>query len=580
MGKCLASQQIRELIRNGEIITKLDESRIQPSSFEPQIGGEVFVLDEGFRPNKDKSIYRSLLELPLRSRRRVDISEGYELKEGFSYLVPLEDRLSLSSQLAVKSSPKSSLGRLFLNTRLVTDYNDCFDEIRMGQGNGDMWLLVQPLAFNLIVYPGLTLNQLRIMEGHDSKLSIEELLREEPLLWLNDEPVNDVLIDGLGIHLDLRGEDTGGIVALMARRNPEPIDLSKKASYLSEDYFLPLKANDVCLERDRCILVASKEILRVRPDRNVELRANSHLGFSGPLHFAGFIDNGWEGDIVFEIRPTEIGRMRLEDGMPLSILDVYRTDEPDKIYGSAIGSNYKFQKGCRTSKCFRDFDFDHAARNYTKLNREVLVQDANLLRTVRSLHLGFEKIRNEKELLDLIGDGFFHLRYNCEEDPLVLQPIPYILLFNESEKIFAQVRASCVQDYGEPKLFGKHSIGVGGHINRVDFPDYLNNSLRRELREEVECDLQSLGLAGTLYMEDKPVDRVHFGLVYVGLVNGDVSPAECSILSGRMVGIDQIVLEPIERYESWSQALIPHLKELYGSARTRTWDPLHVKERS
>ncbi|HLD10489.1 MAG TPA: hypothetical protein VJB89_00250 [Candidatus Nanoarchaeia archaeon] len=89
--------------------------------------------------------------------------------------------------------------------------------------------------------------------------------------------------------------------------------------------------------------------------------------------------------------------------------------------------------------------------------------------------------------------------------------------------------------------------------------------MERELKEEVsfEGDLGSLKLVGTLVMDDKLVDRAHFGLVYAGLVDKDVKPAECSIISGRMVEIDQIIKEPFERYEDWSMALIPHLREIY-----------------
>jgi len=456
------SQQIRKLINDGEIVTRMDESRIQPSSFEPQIGEELFLLNEGFRPKREKTVYRSLLELPLRNRKRINITGGYELKVGFSYLLPLEEKLNLSGNLTVKSSPRSSLGRVFLNTRLVSDYNDCFDEVRNDRYKREMWLLVQPLFFNLIVYPGLTLNQLRFIDGYDAKLTIEELLKEDTLLWLNGKPVKDILIDGLGIHLDMKGEATGGIVALVARKNPEPIDLLMREEYLAEDYFSPMKAGDLFIERDKCILVASKEVLKVPGNRNVELRANTHLSLTGPLHFAGFIDNGWEGDIVFEIRPDEINRMKLEDGIPLSVLDVYRTDLPDKLYGEQIGSSYKFQRGCKTSKFFRSFDFDHAGRNYAKLDREVLVQDVRLLKECRKKSLGFEFIQKEKELLDLVNDGFFHSRYDCEDDFSVSQIIPYMLLFNNSSEVFAYVRTSCVQNYGEQRLFGKHSIGVGG----------------------------------------------------------------------------------------------------------------------
>ena len=151
---CLASQQIRKLISEGRIVLpSFDESRIQPSSFEPTIGNDIFVLDSEttglFRPNKKKTIYESLLHLPNRRRRKGNVSGGFELKKGFSYLIKLEEKLRLVEGEYVKSSPKSSHGRLFLNTRLVGDYNPCFDELSHNYSQDKeiaLWLLVQPLG--------------------------------------------------------------------------------------------------------------------------------------------------------------------------------------------------------------------------------------------------------------------------------------------------------------------------------------------------------------------------------------------------------------------------------------------------
>ena len=111
-GYFLFSQQVRDLIINGEIKiqgqkfpvlgddgrfkdAKL-EGRIQPTSFDVALMDEGFVLDteelKGFRPQEGKQVYRSILELPKRHRRKVDISEGLEVKGGFTYLFPLDVR--------------------------------------------------------------------------------------------------------------------------------------------------------------------------------------------------------------------------------------------------------------------------------------------------------------------------------------------------------------------------------------------------------------------------------------------------------------------------------------------------------
>ena len=71
-GFCLASQDIRELIKKGDIKTSKDyEKRIQPSSFEPVIGDEGFIIDAEkylFRPRDSESVYKTLLRLPKKTR--------------------------------------------------------------------------------------------------------------------------------------------------------------------------------------------------------------------------------------------------------------------------------------------------------------------------------------------------------------------------------------------------------------------------------------------------------------------------------------------------------------------------------
>ena len=185
-GAYLASQHIREAILNGGIVVgdsngKISDSlekRIQPASLDAAIGDELFVIDTHeiglFRPRSDKSVYRSLLELPKSRRREEDITNGYEVKKGFTYLIKLDSKISsmANSFRAVRSSPKSSMGRLFAHTRLLADGANTFDEFRIDLDNPkdvDMWVSLQPHAFNLIVYPGITLNQLRFLQGGDQK---------------------------------------------------------------------------------------------------------------------------------------------------------------------------------------------------------------------------------------------------------------------------------------------------------------------------------------------------------------------------------------------------------------------------
>lgn len=587
LGICLSSQEIRGRIKAGNptlLVPSFDENRIQPSSFEPTIGNELFILDTEmggiFRPQTNEQIYQTLLRLPGRRRKKENISRGFEIKKGFTYLIPLEERIVLNKGEHIKSSPKSSFGRVFLHTRMLADYNLCFDEINAQYRTEQelkVWLLVQPHVFNVIIYPGLSLNQMRFFEGQNAQLTpseLEEECKKNPLMYSKGlkrlMPSEPIITDGLQIHLDLSGENTGGIVGLRARHNPAPIDLRKKEEYEAELFFEPIKSDaNIMIRRGEHYLFSSKEVLKIPPHLNVELKSHSHIGLTGPLHFAGFIDNGFEGDLVFEVRSDELSGMELVDGMPVSKLDVFRTNVPDKLYGRAIGSNYFEQIGPRPAKFFKPFDFNFAARNYKKLDRTVLVQDAKILSSFRTNPDGFELLHEEKipQLYQAVEKGFFQSRYDCEFDELILQPVPYAVFFGNDCTVFSYVRASDIKKFGEKRLFGKHSIGVGGHIDKGDAPGYIESCLRREVSEEVTIKegFSKPKLVGTILDYSKPVDRVHFGLVFVIRTQGEVLPKESSVISGEMIHIDKLMRdkENFDNYETWSKCLIPHLAELY-----------------
>ena len=317
-GQCLSSTAIREIIQRGKIRSSLSiqDFQIQPTSFEPTLGSEAYILDTEakgiFRPQRHESIYKTLLQIPDRQRYRVDITNGFEIKKGFTYLIPLREKVVLHPGEYIKSSTKSSYGRLFLNIRMLADYTPGFNEINETSRHEtelQLWLLIQPLAFNIVAYPGLTLNQLRFFRGHDSQLSVSEIYQEfnqNPLLYLPENngtflPAHPIVTDGLQVHLDLSGRNEKGIIGLRARHNPNPIDLHKLEYYDIEDYFEFILRDDypVTIVKGEFYLFASKEILKIPPHLSAEVKAYSHVGVSGPLHFAGFIDSGFHGDLFF-----------------------------------------------------------------------------------------------------------------------------------------------------------------------------------------------------------------------------------------------------------------------------------------
>jgi len=617
-GFCLVSQQIRDLILNRSIVTSASnlsqyekddpenrirrgmfkdarlESRVQPTSLDPIIGDEVFILDKVFQPQAHEQVYQTLLRLPRRERPKANISGGFLLIKGHSYLFPLVEKIMISPEQTVKSSPKSTFGRLFFSTRNMSDYNPCFDEINTCFDRLlDQWLLVQPLAFNAVIYPGMALSQLRFFQGLDARLSDAEIIAElekHPILYnrVGDalSPLKTIINNGLQLHLDLSGEHSDGIVALMARHNPTFIDLKKNYMYDAEDFFLPMLAKDrkVELETNQRYLFVSKGVLGMPKHLSAELMDHSHIGAQARLHLAGYIDNLFTGDLVYEVISEELRNLTFTDNSPLSKLQLFRCqDIPDKLYGEEIGSHYQGQMGPRVSKHFKAFDYRLAAKNYAKLSRMVLVQDTNVLKKYLLRGEGFEPLSEDQSnnLFNDISNGFFHSRYDCEDDELILQIVPYVIVFNPDHAVFCQVRASDIQLYGETKLFKKHAIGLGGHIVKADGPEYVLSSIQREVfREEVEItgNITAPKFEGVLLARDEPVDRVHFGLIYSMFTDGEVKPKEGALKIGMMVPIadlfnpDWSLVSASEyktqelfdkRIETWTKVLMPHLNNMY-----------------
>lgn len=617
-GYCLVSQQIRGLIlddflqvpeqdlskhtkdfpeqkiKKGYFVDEDLEARVQAGSFEPSLADELFILDaEGYgilRPRRDESVYRTLLQIPARKRARKSIVDGFEVKTGFTYLVKLNESFVPQETLghtvnSMRSSPKSSPGRLFSRTRFLADYNPAFDEVYVFTGKKiDTWLLIQPTKFNMVLWPGLALNQIRFFSG-DARLSDSELREEfirNPLFYEKQEGGEEIpmelkpemISDGLRLNLDVTGLNTHNIFGLRARNNPDPIDLSKSKFYSAEDYFEPMMSGKKnVLKKGESYLLNSQEVLHVPPHLSAELRKHSREGIEGRTHEAGFADPNFLGDLVFEMVPDEKEDVVVEQG-PLSSLDFYRTSEvPDKLYGEESGSNYQAQTGPRVSKHFKPFDFETAARNHEKLSRIVLVEDANILRSFRSFAEGFEPIRESdaQKLVERLQKGFFHSRYDCEDDELVLQPIPYTIVFDSQRRVFSYVRTENKKEYGDKRLLGKHSIGLGGHVTREDGPDYIGNCLEREVAtEEVNFmgERSKPKLVGTLFAKDRPVDRVHFGLIYAMHTKGDVNPNEASIAYAGFVPLDEIKVGFRDaETETWSRILIPHLESIYEMSK-------------
>lgn len=154
--------------------------------------------------------------------------------------------------------------------------------------------------------------------------------------------------------------------------------------------------------------------------------------------------------------------------------------------------------------------------------------------------------------------GEFRPRAAVEEDPSLKQIIPYLII-RHGERIFLFQRSA---RGGEPRLHGRFSIGVGGHIAREDTDgdavgDLLLAGLRRELEEElVVAGAWKARPVGVLNDDQTPVGSVHFGVVYVVEVDRpEIRVREEDRLTGHLATAADVAAAR-EGMETWSQLIL------------------------
>jgi predicted NUDIX family phosphoesterase len=153
--------------------------------------------------------------------------------------------------------------------------------------------------------------------------------------------------------------------------------------------------------------------------------------------------------------------------------------------------------------------------------------------------------------------GRFMDRPLAEESPAFKQLIPYVVV-RDGPRVYLLERSGAG---GDPRLHGKASIGIGGHLNPVDEGgDPLTDGLRREWSEELVADWEpEFRLVGLLNDDSNPVGSVHLGVVFeVEAAGRSVEVRERDKLTGRFVTVAE-VRAAWDRMETWSRLVADHL---------------------
>ena len=296
----LSDRQISDMVTDGGIASDVPivDGQIQPASLDLRIGSKAYRVRASFLAGLGKTVHDKLADFQM---HEIELAGGAVLEKGCVYVVPLMERLDLPAGMTAAASAKSSIGRLDLLTRIITDNGIEFDRVPEGY-TGPLFAEICPRSFSVVAQPGQMLTQMIFRQGK-TLISDDDLMalhRETPIV--SGEPV---ISGGLGFSVDLRPEN-GDLVGYRAKPHTGVVELAKLAHY---------------------------------------------AGFFDPGF--GWAEAGGSGSRgVLEVRCHEAPFV-LEHGQVVGRL-VYEkmTETPQQLYGAGIASNYQGQ-GLKLSKHFK-----------------------------------------------------------------------------------------------------------------------------------------------------------------------------------------------------------------------------------
>jgi dCTP deaminase len=336
------------------------ETQLQPASIDLTLGTVAYRLRCSFLPGKNDSVENQMRSFVIGPP--IPLEDGAILERNRPYLIPLRERLNLPKRVRARANPKSSTGRLDVFTRVITDRNGVFDDIKSGY-RGPLYLEVVPRSFAVMAKTGLALNQLRVMKGDASEIEVPDTEirashRSEPILYRNGQPVDrrDVYTQGgLLLTLDLLKRDDEP-VGYRAKHNSSMVDLSQVGTHDPEEFWetvVPETGNRVVLEPEDFYLLLSAEAVRIPPDYAAEMTAFDPAGGEVRTHYAGFFDPGFGHDPtgLFSQGSRAALEIRAHD-VPFAVDHLQRVcslrfermaGEPTALYGKQRGSHYQGQ---------------------------------------------------------------------------------------------------------------------------------------------------------------------------------------------------------------------------------------------
>lgn len=359
----LPDTRLSELMNSGAILGAKEEN-VSPASLDLSLSSEIYRINGVFQPRVGESVLDAMSRLDARPHN-LSLPLEYEVV----YLAKLNESLVLPSDVYGYCNPKSSTGRHDLHVRIIADGIPRYDTIAPKGFSGDLWAIIVPRSYPVILPEGQPISQLRLF-NKDTRFTEKDLQetfsKHQMLFTLKGEPIpsSEVAIgdnDGsVMLTLDLESPISG--YRYIGRKNV--LDFGKGVnSYEYSEFFEPIEVKNgfTLLRKGEFYILSTAEAVSIPPEFASEMVPMDERSGEFRSHYAGFLDPGWgygkngEGKgrpFTLEVRPFE--DMIVSNHHPIARIKFEKMSEVPKVhYDARSGSNYNIQNGPKLAKHFK-----------------------------------------------------------------------------------------------------------------------------------------------------------------------------------------------------------------------------------
>ena len=359
-----------------------DPTFIDESSIDLHLTDDAYLMRHGSVKPSPQEPYRVFLgKSDLAEKLVIGSDQRIVLISKHTYVFRLREKLGKRlGELGIhgQATAKSSVGRVDVLARLIVDGMDtyeCFKPDCFDRGEGDMYLEITPITFDVVVMPGISLSQLRLFYGSpdDVEISGNELFRAVYADSANQSG---------SLTVDISNTEIGGLKAAAFYAKPQyspsglpPVELwvsekakkskmAKKTKKVKKEKAARGSANPIDywklkpadkfgrlqIESENFYILRSKERICVPPGIAVYCRAIDETIGEMRIHYAGFVhplfgrrrrDNTKGTPLIFEVRGHQVN-VSLADGERMANLTFYRMSR-DAPVGKSRPAPYEDQ---------------------------------------------------------------------------------------------------------------------------------------------------------------------------------------------------------------------------------------------